>query len=418
MWYWLHKCIIYGGHFIPKPLCDTSFSSKVVLLPAPLLIKLNPAKYIFFMLIMLFLLLPGIQQLFTVYKIKELNGDFKKAEKPAFTVGGWLSNQYQKDEETWQNEQFGFRNSLVRIHNQIGFELYRKVYASDVLLGKEGYLFAQNYIDSYTGRDFSGDSTIREKIKLLKRVAEILQSNNISMICVLAPGKGSYFHEYIADADAQIEDTTNYEVFARLLRESGLDYIDFKYWFDQLKPHHPYALFPRDGIHWSSYGAVLAADSLIREIGTIRKIEIPKLIIDSVIMKEELSEVDNDVGRSLNLFLNRKTVAMPYARYHFESDSNKTKPRVMVVGDSYYWTLPTYDMRSQSFNGVNFLFYNKELHPMGPAMIPLDKVNLKELVLNSDIVILLCTEANLHDFDWHFSQDIIHAFKNDVNVKK
>ncbi|MDP1727525.1 MAG: hypothetical protein Q8M15_12135 [Bacteroidota bacterium] len=370
-------------------------------------------KHKLFIFVMVILLLPVIQQVLHFCKVAPLNGDYKKAEKPEISFANWFKSEYQIKEVNWQNEYFGFRNILVRLHNQVGYVIYKKPYANQVVFGKNGFLFAQNYIDAFTGKDFIGETAIGAKLQKIKLVTEILKRKNISMLCVLAPGKASFFHEFIEDKDASIKGRTNYSVYAKLLKDSNIPYIDFKQWFDTLKVKQTHFLFPKNGIHWSSYGAILAADSLIKKIGEMRNIDIPKLIIDRVVLKDELSETDNDVGRGMNLLVGPKTYPMPYAEYHFENDRNKTKPRVIVVADSYYWTLPTFEMREKSFNGVNFLYYNKELHPTGPEMIPMSKVNLKELILNTDMVVLLCTDGNLSGFDWNFSQNVFDLFNGE-----
>lgn len=372
-------------------------------------------KSILFFIILIFLFIPACEQTLNYFKIKKLNGSYQKTESPQFSFTQWVSGDFQKQMGQWQNENFGFRNLLVRLHNQIGFDFFKKSYANFVVVGKNNYLLDQSYIDAYTGRDFIGENSIKNKVKNFELFEHYLGEKNKKLVIVFAPGKASFYPEFILDKDLKNKSTTNHSIFLKHLAKTNINYVDFKTWFDTLKYTQTYTLFPKNGIHWSTYGAMLAADSLLKISSSILGYEISKPIIEKVEWKNDLADVDQDVGLGMNLLFGPKNDSMPYPKFSFSKTNETKKPKVLIVGDSYCWTLPLAEMKSNSFENLNFLYYNKELHPFGNAMIPIEKVNIMELLAQTDLVVLLSTDANLNEFDWNFTTNMISKFTSEKN---
>ena len=76
----------------------------------------------------------------------------------------------QKKFSNYLNENFGFRNVFVRLNNELNFRLYDEINAKNVILGKDDYLFEENYILTYKGKDFIGSQQIEEKVNKLKEL--------------------------------------------------------------------------------------------------------------------------------------------------------------------------------------------------------------------------------------------------------
>ncbi len=359
--------------------------------------------------------IPACEQTLNYFKIEKLNGSYQKTESPAFSFGDWLSGSFQKQMGQWQNENFGFRNILVRLHNQIGFDFYKKSYANFVVVGKNNYLLDQTYIDAYNGKDFIGENNIKNKVNNFEIFNDYLLENNKKLLIILAPGKASFYPEFIPDEDLKNKSTTNHHIFVKQFSKTKIDYIDFKTWFDTIKHTQPYTLFPKNGIHWSTFGALIAADSLLKKSAALLGYEISRPVIQKVEWKNNLADVDQDVGLGMNLLFGPKNDSMPYAQFSFSKVNETKKPKVLIVGDSYCWTLPLAEMKNNSFANLNFLYYNKELHPFGNAMIPIENVNITELLTQTDLVILLSTDANLNEFDWGFATNIISSINNEKN---
>ena len=88
-----------------------------------------------------------------------------------------------------------------------------------------------------TGNDYIGEKNIDKKIRMLKFLQEHLKKEqDIDLIFVFEPGKGSFYSEYIPDRyfiDAKKE--TNYKTFFQKAVDYDLQFIDFNSYFMSIK---------------------------------------------------------------------------------------------------------------------------------------------------------------------------------------
>jgi hypothetical protein len=294
----------------------------------------------------------------------------------------------------------------------MALSLFREVHAFSVIFGKENYLYEENYIKAWYGADFIGTDSLAERTRKLKYIQdELLARYHKNLVVVIAAGKGSFYPEYFPDYIHFPKGPTNYETMVRLAGEAGLEIIDFNGWFLRNKSVSPYPLYPKYGIHWSLYGASLVTDSLLRYIGAARGIDIPSVSWDRVEMKKAQKD-DYDMGYGLNLLFKLPRDKMGYPVLKFDPDAGKTKPSVMVVADSFYWSLFKLGI-TRSFSTSDFWFYNKEIyHTVSGAPTRTDQVDLKEQILSHDVIILMATEANLPRFGWGFIEEVYQLLKN------
>jgi len=129
-------------------------------------------------------------------KEKPLYGSFKTYKKPHISIEGWLKSSFQEDYDAYYNNNFRFRNTFVRVYNQIQYSLFNKTSAKEVLIGKKNYLYERGYIVDYMGYNFIGEDKITKRLQKIKNIQEELKLDGINLIVAFAPGKASYYPEY------------------------------------------------------------------------------------------------------------------------------------------------------------------------------------------------------------------------------
>ncbi len=123
-------------------------------------------KHSLFVLLMLMMILPFIQQTFDVPKIRSLKGAFVVPQKPKWFFHNFLESSYQDSLNTYLEHHIGYRPHLVRLNNQLQYSLFDTVNAQGgVIIGKEGYLFELNYIKAMYGLDYVGDERVASDIE-------------------------------------------------------------------------------------------------------------------------------------------------------------------------------------------------------------------------------------------------------------
>jgi len=364
--------------------------------------------------ILVVLMLPLLQRYFYFAQERELKGVYVHATSPEFKITSWLDGSYQDSSLQWLNETSGFHRTLVRVRNQIGWELFGYAYANKTIRGEEGYLYDIDNIKAYNGSDFIGIDSLRYRAENIKYLQTLFEGQGITMVVVLAPGKASYYPEHIPQLYRAHKGPTNYEVFSDQLKKNDVNLIDFHSWFDTLKTTSKVPLFPKCGLHWGKYGALLAGDSLIGYIGGKIRQPLPRFVIDSVYMSDSLRDPDFDIGSVMNLYWDVQPPPMPYANFHAGPTNSSIRPRVIIVGDSYVWTMPINEFRVSAFAGVDFFYYYRDLFLIGEKSEPIEagKVNLLPEIGGSDVVVLLCTETNLPRFPWGFTEKALVSLQD------
>lgn len=362
-------------------------------------------------LMLLMLVLPYLQSELHLVELTPLHGALTTTEKSNFSFGKWFSGEYQEKQEHYLNETFGLRNLFIRINNQLAFSLFKKAKAMDIAVGKDNYLYDKLYIKSYYGADYIGTDSITNRMKRLQFIQDTLKKLNKDIILVFAPGKASYYPEYIPDnLKEKRTGITNFQKHLELANKYSLNYIDFRSYFLRNKYKSKYPLYPQYGIHWSTYGMCIAADSIIHYIEKKRKIDMPDLYWDKVDL-EDPKEIDYDIADGLNLKWKLKSFKMAYPQLKFESGSNKIKPSVLVVSDSFYWEMFNFGI-TNSFSENQFWYYNEQIYPQSyTSPITPNQVNLKDELAKFDVIIIMATDLTISKLGWGFIENTYSVFK-------
>lgn len=363
------------------------------------------SKIAVFLLFIGLLFLPMIQQHSSVFRVHHLTAQADPAAFPKFTAKSWLSGEFQEQFNTATEEHIGFRPGLIRFKNQLDYSLFKKANASGVIVGRDNNLFESDYIRSFSGRDYLGDSYWEEKFDRLAKVADTLGKLGTRIAIVLEPGKGTFDQEYIpARFKRHTGKNTNYAAIRRLAEQKGIALLDLNQYFLDKKSTAAWPLFPKGGIHWSVGGMVMASDTLLAFIDRKLGIPVPDLVIDNVEFSDSLRDTDNDLVAIMNLAFEPEHPKMGYPVYHFRSPDSLAKPRVLVISDSFFFNILNAKVPAKAFANEAFWYYNKTIYPDSwSAPADTASVNILETVESMDLVLIMVTERFYHRFDWDFT---------------
>ena len=369
-------------------------------------------KHIILSIIVVSLFLPLLQESFHLSKIRPLSGDYVPADNMPATWKTWFNGEFQVNKEKFLQDHFGYHNTYIRLHNQLYFYLFKKAKANGVIIGKHNYLYEQKYIDAYYGSDFIGVDSIRKKMWMTHLLADTLQKMNKTFLVIFAPAKGSYYPEYIPDHKKAMKGITNAEVYKRFAREMQVPHIDFHTWFMQQKERSAYPLMARYGIHWSQYGAMLAADSIIKTIEKARNIDIANLYWNKINI-EKARDTDIDIEKGMNLLFTLEPEQMAYPEIFFEDTMGKAQPSVLVIGDSFYWQIFGVGI-SNIFKQSDFWYYFKSAHnPKFAKTKKMEEVDVVSEINQHEVIMILSTETHLPNFGWNFIETLFkHYYGN------
>lgn len=346
--------------------------------------------------IMLMLFLPVIQEVTRFFQLKPLEGEYKNPIKPTFNWGNWLNSTYTDSMEKYVQLHFGYSSLLTRIHNQYLFSVFNSSRNSSTVIGKKNEIFDYAHIQAYLGTDFVGESIVEEKLDRLEKINQVLKLFNTEIIIVIAPSKPSFVPEYLPDKYKKTNQRTNYDHYIDCLDKTNLGYVDFSKVFKEWKHNERFPLFPQCGVHWSEYGATLAADSMIKYIHDYFDISGPEMMIDTVITSSSLSKSDYDMGSTLNLLYPIKPYPMGYPKISVDKNVSRSQ-RLLTVGDSYYWiwyNIVGYD--TKFFESSVFFEYFSKAHSIEWGAKSINSIDVLEESVNTDVIMIVCSESNLY----------------------
>ena len=375
-------------------------------------IKRSP--YLFILIgILIFLYIPLLQnQLHLKKHIKPLQGAYVEAPDTSFSADGWFSGRYREIKDKYLTQNFGLRNYYVMLNNQINYKFFKIANIDKVVIGKGDFLYETDYIEAYYGNNFIGINELISKYKKIKELQDRLGAIGIDLEIIFLPSKASFYPEFIPENQKSNKKLSNYDCAAAICKKLNISHVDFSAWFRNIKNIIPYDLYPKTGIHWSNYGALIATDSLKKHIEYNTKLNLRDFEITNIAFSDSLISPDNDMGDVMNLLFPVKTIPMPYANYYWKEDNENTvKPKTLVIADSYYWNIYTQGLANNLFTDNKYWYYNQTVYPETEPIREVSKLNLLDEIKKQQVIILMATEINIHDIGWGFVDKALEALK-------
>jgi hypothetical protein len=355
----------------------------------------------------LLVFLPLFQQSFHPFKLAGLQGAFDPGKVPPLKPFRWFSGKFQQSADHYLKYNTAFNGELVRLRNQVDYSLFGNI-NTNLVLGKENYLFDPNYVDAIEGTNLISDSAIGAKARVAGQTAALLHSMQIPLLVCFAPNKAAYYEEYLKQRPVRGQ-RTNRSVYDSLLHTLQIPVIDFNQWFLSLKSGSPYPLVPKYGAHWSTYGAALAADSLVKKISFMLNREVVPFRITNTQISSHARFTDDDYLASLNLMQKWSSPPLAYPVLEFGTGE---RPDVLIISDSFIWNWYDLEVVQHCFAPQSVTtYYFKTLYDSGKNNLgPLPELK-KQHLAGRDLIILLTSEPGLTDFGYGFFETVsrLHA---------
>lgn len=367
---------------------------------------------------LLLLVLPAVKGRFQRAKAPELGG-YVAAQPPqplpTLSWQGLRDNSYQTQLEDYAAEKIGFRAGLIRLRNQVAYSIFHVGHAQNVLIGRDRVLFEESPIKAYLGQDAVREAVVRYHVRRFRAMQDTLARRGKLLVFVAAPSKASFMPEYLPRYYRQQQPKrSNYQAYAAALRAAGVNFLDLSQVFHQWKDTATAPLFPRGGIHWSLYGASLAADTLLHYLEHKTHYDLPDVRLGQGEVSTEPRGSDDDIVQALNLLWKPAAYAMRYPTVSFQPlKPGQRRPNLLLIGDSFSWRI-MYSFIDKAFDNKQsrFWYYNSQVawpeeRPEGQAVAALDR---KQQYLSRDIIVVMFTEYNMTQLDGGFSDNAYPLF--------
>lgn len=195
---------------------------------------------------------------FTVPIIGFLSHDQKISSQENRNLTQWP----KKDELTFKridsylNDQFGFRNTFIKIHKKIKKSFFKEKGRFKAVEGKNGWAYFEGCIDHYEGKikEEKIDSFI-SNIKDLK-----LEFPKIPVVVIVIPNKAFIYNKHLPDY--VVESPQRFNTIEKLKFLKNLYVLDLYHILKASKEK----TFMKNDTHWNGVGAYIAYKEVIRFI--------------------------------------------------------------------------------------------------------------------------------------------------------
>lgn len=376
---------------------------------------------ILFTLLMVLLFLPIIQEWGNIITIKPLNGVIEPTPKPDLTFDNFRSGLYQMQIEKYTSEHFGLKEPIIRLYNQYLWDFFKKTHVSEntLAIGKDGWLYEPWFVEDYyqsRSYELSSDSAVvaesfKAEAKRVFQLQHLLHECGTELIVALLPGKDLIYPEHLPNNTKYTKEKkiTARGFFGPEYDRLGVNHIDVEQWFLQMKDTADFQLFPQTGTHWSMMASIYAADSLIKYMEALKDCNMHNLIIGERCV-EEAHIQDYDLESLLHLIRPMKRIPLHYATVETDTDTSAINPKLITIGDSFWWSITSQVPMDQVFSAFPYWYYNSTVY--------FDYVNeshsVKDLdivteLLSADFVLLSYCSAQLYAMNNNFTKQALIA---------
>lgn len=262
-----------------------------------------------------------------------------------FDDDGNINTGVKTEFNNWLNDNVGFRDNLMSLNTIVQFTLFNKINSSDVVLGKDEWLFYQGEggisIHDYQAPNLYMEKQLKRILKNIKELQKWCDDNDMEFVLMLMPNKEHIYSEYMPDGIQEIHKKKNIDLVVEYIRNNS----DIKVVYPKeelLKAKENYDVYYKYDTHWNDLGAYegykclmnalditpLSFDTIETKMyngGDLANMAMLSSLVE--LYQESFIKYDGEIE---TLYDDNKG-NNAYRKFHFESGNGK----IFFMGDSF-----------------------------------------------------------------------------------
>ena len=200
-----------------------------------------------------------------------------------------------------------------------------------------------------------------------------------------------------------------------LLEKYGVNLLDGRSYFLDLKTQGVTDLFPSSGTHWSLFGAYRFTTALIGRMERLLGRRLVRIDSKQTIVSNEPIDLDKDVARLGNILFTRSL----FTEYQYpvtspDAGNGAFRPDMLLIGSSFCWNMLYYLDMNNACSHINFYYYfNSNYSYPGKQRITIDRdtIDWKREVLARDFVLIEINESQIHEAGFGFIERALQGLE-------
>lgn len=264
---------------------------------------------------------------FGIFKADFLEEKRLKAQIPKFNIENLKNGLFMEQFQKYFNDNFGFREALIKINNTINYNLFNSTNNNKVIIGKNDYLFYADYLEGYDKRSLLTDEEVSEIVKNIRTFQTELEKKGIKFLFVIIPNKSTIYPELMPFTCKKC--AYNYTRFLNELNKQNVSHIDLTPSLSNYK--NTYSIYYKRDSHWNYTGAFIAAKTIINYLSK-------NIDIENNVLYKNLQPQSGDLDNLLGIQAQKETNTIP----EIKSNNHEKLPPVVLYGDSFTENLDYY----------------------------------------------------------------------------
>jgi len=273
---------------------------------------------------------------------------------------------FQKAVSSRVTDAMPVRPLLIRINNEIRFELFGELTAPHVVRGANGHLIERSYLEEYCARtDGMGAKFVADILPKLRDIQNYYRAHGGIFVYVVTPSKAAHLPEYFVDRvscptpDARAHLISEY---VGMLKQGGINVVDTASLIQSLKGSYEVDLFPQGGVHWNDIGGARAVSAIVEEINRQAGREIVPPFGFSYTLSGVTVGADRELVDLLNVFFPPLGYQTPKVRFSPSASCADNPARqldVAMVGSSFSHLPARIMIEANCLSALQLYYYAK-----------------------------------------------------------
>ena len=341
--------------------------------------------------------------------LQPLNGVFEKTDTLQFSISCWKNKNWQKNRELLIKNNLKIKPLIVRIGHELDYRLFKEYHMADLLIGKDGYLFSKSWSNARCCTNNLNKDSLDIFIKKLATLSTLLEEKGKYFKFIIPPSKEELYAQKLPLMYSLENENSDYKILKKSLDKNEIAYWDLISYYKALDDTARFPIYSKTSAHWTTYGAHYALLKLLNDMSVFFNGDMPNLEVKSF-KKGKFKGGDGDHEQTLNLINRIDNKDFLYPTYKIDSSKKKTfKPKVITIGDSFYWALKSCWMLPHIYNkDSKYLYYFSTVYYNNDytQSHSINALNIVEEIESCNAVVIINSAHNLNGFPYGLEKKI------------
>src|ERR1700736_1949731 len=272
---------------------------------------------------------------------------------------------FQKAVSSRVTDAMPVRPLLIRINNEIRFELFGELTAPHVVRGANGHLIERSYLEEYCARtDGMSAKFATDILPKLKDIQNYYRAHGGIFVYMVSPSKAAHLPEYFVDRvpcpSTPAARTQLVSQYVNALKRRGIEVVYTASLIHSLKGRYEVDLFPQGGVHWNDIGGAQAVSAVVEEINRQAGREIVPPFTFTYTLSGVTHGADRELVDLLNVFFPPLGYQTPKVKFSPSASCADHPARTLnaaMVGSSFSHLPARILIEDNCLTGLNLYYY-------------------------------------------------------------